>query len=159
MKKTIRVLVLLLVVCMLAGCGDSTKTYTCGELSITVPSNMKDVSSQSEFSSYTFTLDSTSLAIFGINETFAAYPVLADYDTESYAEFVVSTYNIAATVQDRSGNYHYFVYTADTEQGEFTYMAGVYKTENGFWMIQVATPTSKYSQETFFSYLDSVSFS
>lgn len=158
MKNAIRILALVLALSLLmAGCGSSTKTYTCGDLTMTVPSYMKDVSSQSDFSGFTFALDSSKIAVFGLNETFAEYPVLEDYDTKSYAETVISTYGLTSTAAQRSGsNYYYFVYTAETEAGEFTYMAGVYRNAKGFWMVQICAPTAKYDEQAFFSYLDSV---
>ena len=157
MKKMIRILALLLILTLLAGCGASTKTYTCNELSMTVPSNMRDVSGQSDFSAFTFALDSSKIAIFALNETFADYPVLEEYSTKEYAELVISTYQLNSVVAERfSSNYHYIVYTAETTQGEFTYMAGIFKNDKGFWMVQICTPTSNYNEQTFFTYMDSV---
>jgi len=156
MKKTIRIIALLLTLVLLTGCGASTKTYTHGDLSMTVPSNMKDVSGKSDFSTFTFALDSSKIAIFGLNETFADYPILENYNTEEYAELVIMSYGLNSTVVQR-GNYHYLVYTADTEMGEFTYMAGIFRNAKGFWMVQICTPTGNYNEQTFLTYMDTVS--
>jgi len=155
MKKMIRVLALLLALTLLAGCGASSKTYTCNELSMEVPSYMRDVSGQSAFSDFTFALDSTKIAVFGLNETFADYPVLEEYDTKGYADLVISSYGLDSTAVQR-GNYHYVIYTAETEQGEYTYVAGIFRNDKGFWMIQVCAPTKNYDQETFLGYLDTI---
>ena len=158
MKKMIRIVSLLLALVLLTACGGaSTKPYTCRELTMEVPSYMRDVSGQSDFSSFTFALDSTKLAIFGLNETFAEYPTLEEYSTKDYADLIVEIYGVNGTAAQRAGkNYHYIIYTAETPDGEFTYMAGIFKNATGFWMIQVCSPTKNYNQEAFFSYLDTV---
>ena len=159
MKKSIRFIALLLVVVMLAGCGSSDKTYTCGELTMTVPSYMKDVSSQSDFSAYTFALDSTKVAIFGLQETYAAYSFLDGYSLEDYADAVIQVNGLDAYAASRSNHdYLYFSYSSDTDQGTYKYLAGVYQTEEGFWLIQLAAPVAQYDETAFFAYLDSVSF-
>ena len=158
MKKMIRIVSLLLALVLLTACGGaSTKSYTCRELTMEVPSSMRDVSGQSDFSTFTFALDSKKLAIFGLNETFAEYPVLEEYTTKDYADLVIELYSVNGTAAQRAGkNYHYIIYTAQTSQGEFTYMAGIFKNSTGFWMIQIAAPTADYNQEAFFSYMDTV---
>lgn len=157
MKKIIRILALLLALTVLAGCGASTKSYTCNELTMTVPAYMRDVSKQSAFSDYTFALDSSSMAIFALNETFADYPLLEEYTTKDYADLVVTAYELDAATAERSGkDYHYIVYTAETTKGEFTYMAGIFRNEKGFWMVQICSPTTKYDEQAFFSYMDTV---
>ncbi|MBR6594955.1 MAG: hypothetical protein IKK72_00020 [Oscillospiraceae bacterium] len=165
MKKTVRIIALVLAMVLLTGCTlfpakESTKSYSCRDLTMEISSKMKDVSGQEDFSGFTFALDSNDMAIFGLNETFAEYPVLEEYTTKDYADLLIQLYGVNSTVQERSGkDYHYLVYTADTELGEFTYMAGIFRNSNGFWMIQVCTPTDKYDQEEFFSYLDTVKLS
>ena len=155
MKKTFRVLALLLVITLLAGCGASSKTYSCKELSMEVPSYMRDVSNQSDFSDFTFALDSSKIAIFGLNETFADYPVMEEYDTAKYAELMISSYGLNSTAVQR-GNYHYVIYTAETGQGEFTYVSGIFRNDKGFWLVQVCALTENYNQETFLGYLDTI---
>lgn len=162
MKKLLRGMILILVVCLLAGCGSSasTKSYTCGELTMTVPSVMRDVSSNSDYADYSFALDSNKVAIFGLNETFAQYPVLEEYDTKGYAELVISGYSLDSVATERENeDYHYLVYTADTSMGEFTYIAGIFRNENGFWMIQLCAPTAQFDKEAFLGYLDTVTLS
>ena len=155
MKKMIRLLALLLALALLTGCGASAKTFTCKELSIEIPSYMRDVSGQSEFSAFTFALDSSKIAVFGLNETFADYPVLEEYNTQDYAELVISSHGLSGTVSQR-GNYHYIVYAAETEAGEYTYVAGIFRNDNGFWMVQVCSLTENYNEEAFLGYLDTV---
>lgn len=162
MKKCLRIAALLLAMCLLAGCtsGDLDKSFTCRELTMTVPVIMKDVSDQDEFASFTFALDSSLVAIFGLNETFEEYPVLKDYDTQDYAQLIISGNSLDALVTERlNQDYHYFVYSADTEDGEYTYVVGIFENDNGFWMIQMCSPSKLMDREDCLEYLDSVTFS
>jgi len=136
---------------------DTVKTYSCRELTMFVPEDMTDVSGQSAFSAFTFALDSANVAVFGLNETFAEYPALEEYTTKDYADLIVEIYSLNAAAAQRSGrDYHYIVYTAETGAGEFTYLAGIFRNDQGFWMIQICSPTEDYSEQTFFAYMDSV---
>ena len=139
---------------------DTIKTYTCRELTMFVPENMTDVSGQSDFVAFTFALDSANLAIFGLNETFAEYSVLEEYTTKDYADLIVELYSLNAAAAQRSGkDYHYIVYTTQTGVGEFTYLAGIFRNDQGFWMIQICAPTEEYNEQIFFAYMDSVKIS
>ena len=67
MKKMIRIVSLLLALVLLTACGGaSPKPYPCRELTMEVPSSMRDVSGQSDFSTFTFALDSNA-SCFGCN--------------------------------------------------------------------------------------------
>lgn len=160
MKKFARILVLVLVVVMLTACGESTKTFTCNDLTITVPSKMLDVSSNSDFAGYTFTLDSSKIAIFGIQETYADYDVLKDYDLKSYTDLCIQANGLdCLAVQRATADYYYFEYTANNPDGTYRYMTGCFQSDAGFWIVQVCALATEYDQEAFLSYLDSVSFS
>ena len=162
MKKCLRIAALLLAMCLLAGCGASaaTKSYTCRDVTMEIPGSMRDVSNNSDYANFTFALDSRKVAIFGLNETFSEYPVLEEYDTLGYAELVISSYSLASTAQERTGKgYHYVVYTADTDMGEFTYVAGIFRNDAGFWMIQICGPSAQYNEATYLGYLDTVKLS
>ena len=135
----------------------TTKTYRCLDLTMEVPVKMEDVSGQPDYLDFHFTLDSPDLAIFGLSETFIDYPQMEEYTTADYAELVIEIYGVNSTVMERPGkDYHYIIYTADTTSGEFTYMAGIFKNDYGFWMVQICGPTTSYDQEEFFSYMDTV---
>lgn len=159
MKKVIRILTLALVLVMLTGCAGGTKTYTCRELAMTVPSSMKDVSGQKDFADYTFALDSAKLAVFALQERYDEYPVLQEYDLKGYAELVMLANDLDGFPISRStGEYLYFSYTHENDGTVYNYLTGVYQTEEGFWVVQIAAPLTKYDEEAFFGYLDSVEF-
>ena len=160
MKKVIRILSLALILVMLAGCDRGTKTFTCRDLTMTVPSSMKDVSDQSDFAAYTFTLDSSKLAVFALQERYDAYPFLEDCTLRDYAELVIQANDLNCRPIDRSsGEYLYFTYASENEGTVYRYLTGVYQSGEGFWVVQISAPITKYEETAFFEYLDSVKFS
>lgn len=159
MKKIIRILTLALVLVMLTGCFGGTKTFTCRELTMTVPSSMKDVSGNRDLDDYTFALDSSKMVIFGLQERYDEYPVLEEYDLKEYAEQVIRVNDLDCRLVSRStGDYMYFTYLHENDGEIYKYLTGVYQTEEGFWVVQIAATLTKYEETTFFGYLDSVEF-
>lgn len=159
MKKIIRIMALALVLLTLAGCAGGTKSFTCRDLTMTVPSNMRDVSGQSDFAAYTFTLDSSKLAIFALQERYDEYPVLEEYDLQGYAELVIQANGLDCVPAARSGqDYLYFTYTYQADGTEYKYLTATYQSGEGFWMVQISAPTAQYDEAAYFEYLDSVEF-
>lgn len=161
MKKMIRIFCLMLALCLLAGCAQGTKTFTCENLSMDVPSMMKDATGQEGMEAFTFTLDSSTIAIFGLLESFEEYPVLEPYELDEYADAVIQVNGLSATPAKRSGTteeYYYFTYAGSGDAADYQYLAGVFKTDKGFWMVQIASENAKFDQEAFLGYLDSVRF-
>ena len=159
MKKFCRIFALLLVAVLLVSCGTGTKEFTCGDLTMTVPSYMRDVSGNADFSAFTFALDSTRIAVFGLEETYAEYPVLEDYTLEEYAELTLEANGLDVLAKERStADYRYFDYTASVGTDTYRYLVGCYQTEDGFWTVQVCSLVTNFDLEAFLDYLDSVSF-
>ena len=158
MKKiTALVLCILLVASMLTGCFSGTKEFTCQDLTITVPVLMKDVSSKSDFSSFTFALDSSKIAIFGLKEDFSSIPNGADMGVMAYANAVIKANGTKAMAISRSNHdYVYFTYQSETTEGTFEYVAGCFKGEDAFWLVQISSRTADFALETFLGYLDTV---
>lgn len=160
MKKFAVIVALLLVVAALAGCGAGTKEFTCKNLTMTVPGYMMDASGQADFASYTFTLDSGKIAIFGLEETYADYPVLEEYDLKGYTDLCIEGNGLDCLAIERSNaDYYYFEYNANNAGTVYKYMTGCFQSEAGFWIVQVCATASDYDQEAFLGYLDSVKFS
>ncbi len=149
---------LLVLVTCLTGCAGGTKSFTCKELTMTVPSKMRDVSTQSDFSSYTFALDSKDIAIFGLKESFSDFD--GELTLKEYADLVIEANKLDThAVQRATGQYYYFQYDASTDGGFYRYLGAVYEGKDGFWMVQIAASLTAYEESTFFDYLDSVRFS
>ena len=161
-KVTAFLLALLLMASMLTGCFSGTKEFTCQDLTISVPSRMKDVSSKSDFSSFTFALDSSKIAIFGLREKFSDFDGLDGQNLElkEYANLLIKANSqIAETtlpITRSNQDYIYFTYEAQTDEGLFEYLTGCYKGEEAFWMVQIAAKKTDFELETFLGYLDTV---
>ena len=165
MKKFLRIVALLLATVLLTGCAlinvkKPPVSFSCRDMTMNVPDGLKDVTGQSDYSSYAFALDSDDFAVLGINELFADYPKTEEYNTGTYAQMLNMVYGLNGKIGHREDNdYHYIVYTAEAEMGECTCIAGVFRSDKGFWIIQVLSTTEAYDQEESLSYLDSVKFS
>ena len=155
MKKVLSLtLVLLMLAVLLTGC-NSTKEYTCQNLTITVPSYLEDASDESTFSKFTFALDSSKMAIFGTKEELkGSAPTLDDY-----VELVVLANNYKSNSFSRKGDYYYHEYSAMVDGENCNYMIGLYDDGSAYWMIQIGAPSDKYEQSTALEILDSVKFS
>ena len=159
MKKVFSIVTAVLMVATLfTGCMAGTKTFTCQGMTMTVPVTMKDVSSQSDFSDFTFTLDSNKIAIFGVKENFSDFDG-QDMTLDDYAKAVIQGNGLDALAISRANKeYKYFRYEAEMSEGTYKYLAAVYMAEDCFWMIQVAALEKDYNETDFFEYLDSVKF-
>lgn len=164
MKKAIRILALLLAVVLLAGCSlinvkKPPVSFSCREMTMNVPYDAKDVSGQSDYSTYVFALASDDYLVLGIHELFADYPKTEEYNTGTYAQMLNMFYGLNGKIgHQEDKDYHYIVYTTDTDLGESTCVAGVFRSKQGFWIIQVISTTEAYNQEDSLSFLDSVEF-
>ena len=126
---------------------------------MTVPSEMDDVSSQKDFSAFTFTLDSDDMAVFGLKESFDELGT-TELTLQDYAKLVMDANNLDGFATERSNYpYYYFRYTKDTDEGIYRYLGAVYQAKDGFWMIQIAAPMVEYDETAFFEYLDTVTVS
>lgn len=162
MKKRICLLITVLAVmlCILSACSGMTKEYTCKELTMEVPLTVVDQDETAEEEGFTFALSNSDIAIFGLKETFDELGVDNSFTVTDYANAVIDANGIDATAISRStADYDYFRYTASGDDGStIKYLAAVYKSDDAFWMVQVAAKLANYEEEDFFDYLDSVEF-
>ena len=159
MKKLLLVgTCLVLIVAMLTGCFEGTKEFTCQDLTISVPSNMKDVSGESEYSRFTFTLLSGKMGAAGIRESFADLGNnAAAMTTMDYANAVIKANNYTSMAVTRTEkDYVYFTYEATSEGINFKYVAGCFKGEDAFWLVQLYTPAEDFNLNELVLILDTV---
>lgn len=166
MKKIKTLILFVLVISILTGCsalskitGDDLKTFDLDKLTIEAPKTLSDQSGNSDFEGFDFALADMEIAIIGL---FEDPSILEDGDSltlEEYADMIVYYNELDSEVMTRADeDYLYIVYDATVEDIVFKYLGGMYKTEEGFWFIQIYSEADSFDQETFLSYLDSVSF-
>ena len=160
MKNFMRIFALILTVSLLlCGCSSEPEEFTCDELTMMVPGGMKDVSGGDAFKGFTFTLDSSKLAIFGLKESFADYDGISGLSLKDYAETVIMVNGLNATPMTRAGkDYMYFRYDTTIDGTSYSYLAATFKTDEAFWLVQLSSPTAKYDENAMFECLDSVRF-
>ena len=121
-----------------------------------VPLLMKDVSANSEFSNFTFTLDGNNLAIFGQRDEFTQFEVF-EITAMEYAKALISANNHNCQPITRSnGQYVYYSYEATVDGQQFKYVAGCYKGIKAMWLVQFGGPVENVDLETCLGYLDTV---
>ncbi|MBE6924346.1 MAG: hypothetical protein E7466_03790 [Ruminococcaceae bacterium] len=147
-------LALLMVAVLLTGCG-GTKEYTCQNLTMTVPDFLEDASDEPEFSKFTFTLDSSKIAVFGTREELKANAA----DLDAYTKLVIIANDYAEDAFKNEGNYMLHEYTKAVDGEDYNYMIGLYDGGDAYWMIQVGGPTDKFDRDQAIDILNSVKFS
>ena len=147
-------LALLMLTVVLTGC-DSTKEYTCQELTMTIPSFLEDASDDPTFSKFTFTLDSEKLAVFGTREALKSSAA----DLNAYTKLVIAANNYSQNAFSNEGNYMLYEYTSVVDGTNFNYMIGLFDGGNAYWMIQIGGPSAKYDRDQAIDILNSVKFS
>lgn len=160
MKRVLCVaLCLMLVAALFTGCIPDSREFTCQDLTMDVPLLMKDVSSNSEFSKFTFTLDGNKVAIFGQREAFDGVDVSGVTEMD-YAKAVIDSNNHDSMAITRSNEqYVYYTYEATVDGELYKYVAGCYKGSEAFWLVQFGGPAVNFELETYLGYLDTVKVS
>ena len=158
MKKIVALLTcVLLLTAMLTGCFSGTKEYTCQDLTMSVPFKMKDVSSNSDFSEYTFTLDSDEIAIFGLREPISDIVNGPYLSVKDYTDAVLkANENKGKATQRSNQDYYYFQYESTGGGITHQYVAACFKGKEAFWLVQIAAPKADFELETYLGYLDTV---
>ena len=167
MKRILSVaLCLMLVAALFTGCIPDSREFTCQDLTMEVPLLMKDVSSDSAFSKFTFALDSSKVAIFGSREAFGNVDVSdvteMDYakaliENNQHADFILQVGS--RTITRSNEQYVYYSYEATVEGALYKYVSGVYKGSDAFWLVQFGGPAENFELETYLGYLDTVTVS
>lgn len=146
MKKYISLfLYLAMLVGILCGCGKddtATKTYTCENLTITVPASMKEQKDLLEGTGFAFCLEGSGILVFGLQEDLSRF---SDMTAMEYANQVVQANNLNGIPEDK-GDYVLIEYTANMGV-EYTYLACIYKNGYEFWTVQAATFSSVFDKK------------
>ena len=158
MKTRIRLLALLAAVCLIfCGCAVEDQIVTADELTITVPGDYIDCSAEDYAAGYTLVYGSKNGAVMVLKESRAAFEEygLSDMTAQDYVQLLKEGYQLNLVTEEADG-----MVTFKFENEGNTYLAGVFASDNAFWMIQAGCPTADFAdqEETFRGILDSVSF-
>ena len=152
--------VFLLTAALSTGCAGSEqkKTFTCGELSITLPANYKDLSQQDYATDFDFLFGLPTEAVLGFKQ--ARTPLEANrpnLTAKDYAQLFIDAAELPCTITEADGLIT-FTYTATVDGMEVTYLCSALMSDVNFWLIQFYCPSTAYAlhKEDFLRYLRSV---
>ena len=156
MKKSIKIISIILVTFLIFGCGKSTKVFKEDDFKITLTSEFN----KSELEGFTYYYESinalvtvlkeekSSLEPFGINDSSSA---------EDYVKLVISA-NDKDSEYELRNDYAYFEYEATVDEEDFYYLTATYKSDDAFWIlnfISTKEDKDKFKNE-FLKWADSV---
>ena len=120
------------------------ETFSNAGLTITLTSQFEEV----QVSGYDITYSSEDVAVFALEESFAAYPDFADITVEEYIGLVIESNEVTGADINKSAGLTYFEYEyEDTAANEvYAYRCFAYKTEDAFWLVQFAVTDDKYDE-------------
>lgn len=139
MKKNIKLLVLVLLVVVIAGCSllkDKTKTYTQNGISVT----MNDGFTLKELDNVTVYLEGEDAIFTALKENFTTLEPLgitSESNLQNYAKAVIEANSLTSSIKEKDG-VTYFTYTKEVNNNNFYYLATVYKSKDAFWLINFA---------------------
>lgn len=139
MKKNIKLLVLVLLVVLIAGCSllkEKAKTYSTNGISVT----MTDGFALKDLEGVTVYLEGDDAIFTALKEDFSTlepYGITSASTLKEYASAIVDGNSLTTTIEEKDG-LTYFTYTKEISGNSFYYLATVYKTDNAFWLINFA---------------------
>jgi len=146
MKRLTGVLCLILMLSLLCGCGSITKTVTCMELSLEIPVEGIDLSSQDYAQELDLLYGVGNVAVVAVHEPKATLEgYIEGLSLEQYGELVIQMHELDSGLIQKDGLWT-FSYEADNAGEMFTYITAVYESDVNFWTVQAYCPTAEYEQ-------------
>ncbi len=146
MKKLVCMLLCLLMLGgVLCGCGKDetgTKTYTCENLTLTIPASMKEDKDMLADTGFNFGLEGGGIFVLGLREDMSNF---SDMTAMEYARLVVQANNLNGVPEDK-GDYVLIKYSANVGT-EYTYLACIYKNGSEFWMVQAGSFSTVFEKK------------
>ena len=162
MKQILKLATLCLVLAvLLCACSLPDRVFTCKNLSITLPGSFADLSSTLDGDDLDFFYMTAKTGITGYRVEKASMTEDAESLTpENFVELMQYSNAHTGKVTHR-GDICSYIYTAETDGEDFTYLVAVFDAEDALWVLQCYCRTAEFSktEETFWSYLETVTFS
>jgi len=143
MKHRVASIILLVVaLCLLVGCGKKDSSITCLDLTLTLPADFMDLSDESYAGDADLYYGRKTLIVKGLAEKKAD---LVEMTLEDFTGYVLSSNALTCTPQATE---YGFVFTYEAAVGEkaYTYTTATTETAEHFWILQCYCP-SKNAQE------------
>ena len=156
----------ILLICLLL-CGCSTKdikdlipekTYSQGDVSISLPSTFKNYSNQDMAEGKDFLFADSDTGIVGTKESKnELYDMFGEMDAKGYAELLAELYELDTSVSKKHGHWS-FTYEQEVDSVKYTYVAAIHETTAYYWNIQAYCKTSDFeeNEDTLWDYLTEI---
>ena len=131
--------------------------FSVAGMTITLADNFKEI----DHDGFTRCYESKSVAVLTLKEEFTLMPGLEDYTLEEYAELVLTANGMTMSDLKEEDGILYFSYIAQGGSGQdYYYVATLHKGNDGFWLIQFATPATNESKlhDQFIDWAETVKF-
>lgn len=158
MKKSISVLMSLLLLFCLASCGEpAEEVFSKDGLTITLTDSFRETN----YENYTACYESSNTAVFALKESFDLLEGLEDYTLDQYAELVknANSSKMPSEITETEGltAFEYSFYNTD-QDATFKYFTVVYKGVDAFWTVQFCCDKEDYEilKSEFIKYAKSV---
>ena len=127
------------------------KTFTTGDFQITLNDSFKSDKAEDFYAFY----QSKSVMVFSLREGKSLFD---DITLAEYGELVLKANNRTGVSLNREDGLLWFEYTATPENQEIYYMAFCYESDDAFWLVTFATPSTnrKQAKDNFFQWAETV---
>lgn len=110
------------------------KAFTCDDMTITLTDHFYKMDPLGHY----MTISSSDVSVFIDYDPFSKAPSLRNYSPERYAETIIRQNDLDSDAKEYL-TLTYFSYYGTSDSGvDYEYYAFVYKTDDGFWLVQFA---------------------
>lgn len=143
MKRVFALILALTLMLSLCACGAAEKTFTCGDLSITLTSAFEESSVEGQDAYY----ESRKVGVTVLKEEKANLANGENMTKKEYAELIVQTQgkNTVGSVMDLS-DLTYFTFTSVVDGTAYTYQVYIYENDTAFYMVQFFCHSDNYGK-------------
>lgn len=142
-QRTVAVLCLLALLCLLGGCSDPVGTsIVCEDLIVTLPGDFIDLSEGSYAQDADLLYGRKTLIVMGLAEKKA---VLKEMTLEEYTAYVISGNKLDCT-PEASGDGYIFRYEAPVGDTTYTYVTATFEGQANFWIFQFYCPSANFTE-------------
>ncbi len=125
----VAVIVLACIGIAVAGGGSSaTQSFSCQELNMEIPLFMEEAGNDPLFADYTFVLDSTRIAVFGLREPVSD---LGEMTLAEYTQLVIDINGFTCPIREYEDHCEFTFTNSGT-----TFQVYTYKSDSAYWMLQ-----------------------